>query len=61
MENKPIKLPLGIKPKRVHDAQRAVDIMAACLRYEDAWLSIPLEWIAELKDILSDQLTHYPK
>lgn len=53
MENKP---PLGLKPKRIHDAGRSAEIMRAVLRYEEGWLTVPVEWLAELRAILADRL-----
>ena len=51
MENKP-----PLKLKRVHDAERALAIMRAVLRNEEQWMTVPVEWIVELRDILNDQL-----
>ena len=56
MENKPIKPPLGIIPKRLHDERRAAALMAACVRYYDAFLPVPFDWIVELHAILGDQI-----
>lgn len=53
MENKP---PLGLKPKRIHDAERSTEIMRAVLRYEDQWMTVPVEWLAELHAILGSQI-----
>lgn len=44
------KPPIGLMPRWVHDMQRAVDLVNAIDRYANAGMSIPKEWIDELKD-----------
>ena len=53
MENKPR---LELRPKRKHDADRALELMRAVLRNEEQWMTVPIEWLAELRAILGDQI-----
>lgn len=53
MENKPR---LELKPRRKHDAERALEIMRAVLRNEEQWMTVPVEWLAELHAILGSQI-----
>ena len=57
MENKPIKPPLGLKPRYIHEAGRAVEILDACHRYSESGKAIPIEWTLELRELLREQLT----
>lgn len=41
------KPPLGLMPKDIHDMQRRADIIAAVVRYANAGMKIPMEWIEE--------------
>lgn len=43
--------PLGLKPKSVHDTERAFHITEAINRYLAADKPVPPEWIDELRDI----------
>lgn len=45
------KPPLGLKPRRVHDMERFVEIVDAIHRYVVAGKGIPTEWVEELSDI----------
>ena len=56
MVNQIIKPPLGLKPRYIHEAGRAIEIMDACQRYSDAEKAIPAEWVAELRELLHEQL-----
>jgi hypothetical protein len=51
MESQPIKPPLGIAPRAVHDAMRANEIFNALLRYCEAEKTPPREWIEELRGL----------
>lgn len=46
------KPPLGLKPRKIHDYQRAKDIIIAMERYTEDDQIIPSEWIEELRDLL---------
>ncbi len=46
-----IKPQLGLKPKYIHDAQRAAEISAAIIRYLDSKVPIPIEWVEEYNEI----------
>lgn len=41
----------GLKPKYIHDAQRALDILDALERYAIAGKPIPIEWVQELREL----------
>lgn len=43
--------PLGLKPRNIHDAQRATDIYQAIGRYVAANKRIPAEWYEELQQL----------
>lgn len=45
MSDKPV---VGLKPKYIHDRQRADEILEAMCRYSMAHLVIPFEWVQEL-------------
>lgn len=47
------KPPLGLEPRWVRDSRRAKDILDAIERYTDANMSIPKNWIEELKDLFN--------
>jgi len=54
-QNKP---PLGLRPKRISDRQRAVEILEAMLRYTDGGAAIPSQWFDELIDIQTKLLVN---
>jgi hypothetical protein len=41
------KPPIGLKPKKIHDEQRYLEVCAAIARYYNAGMKIPLEWVRE--------------
>lgn len=45
--------PLGLKPKWVHDSERKREIIDAMERYAEVKKPIPIEWIEELKQLIS--------
>lgn len=53
------KPPIGLEPleplepRWIHDAKRAEDILDAIERYTDANMSIPKNWVKELKDLFN--------
>ena len=49
------KPPIGLKPKHIHDKERALEILSAMQRYTDADLKIPQEWISELSGLVCSQ------
>ena len=49
------KPPLGIKPRHVHDSERAIEIAKAIARYIEARKKVPIEWTDELMEILNYQ------
>lgn len=46
------KPPLGLKPRCVHDGERAMAIMAAMKRYIEKHKPIPKEWADELLAVI---------
>ena len=42
-------IPVGLKPKYIHDQQRKDEICRAVIRYFYAGKKIPTEWIEELR------------
>lgn len=48
------KPPLGLKPKSIHDRERAMEIIAAMERYTNANKKIPREWICEIADLICE-------
>jgi len=42
-----IKPPIGLRPKWVSDKERLNEVRSAIVRYYDAELKIPIEWIEE--------------
>lgn len=47
------KPPLGLKPKRIHDAERVMEIDEAITRYLIAGADVPDEWMRERHDLLT--------
>ena len=45
------KPPLGLMPRWLHNKRRKREIVEAMLRYIDAGVAIPNEWIQELQDL----------
>lgn len=46
------KPPLGLKPRWLHEKQRIEEICDAMERYAQTRIPVPVEWIAELRDLL---------
>ena len=53
MSNEYINPPIGITPKKIHDLMRMHEILDAMERYSEANVVVPIEWITELKELLS--------
>ena len=45
--------PLGLKPKYIHDKTRIKEILDAMERYSEQRFPIPLEWIEELRELIT--------
>ena len=45
------KKPLGIKPRDIHNQERALELSAAVHRYIAANKIVPREWFLELSDL----------
>jgi len=42
------KPPIGLMPEKIHNEKRAIEIMEAITRYQNANLKVPEEWFIEL-------------
>ena len=47
-----IKPPIGLRPKWVSDKERLNEVRDAIVRYYDAELKIPVEWIKEYNELI---------
>ena len=47
-----VKVPVGLKPKYIHDKARVSEILEAMERYSYQRFPIPIEWIEELKELI---------
>ena len=45
------KPPLGVMPRHIHDEMRRKDLAGAIVRYIEAELSVPIEWVKEYNEI----------
>jgi len=52
MEAPSKKNPLGVKPRFIHDEQRAEELSGAIMRYIQANRRIPTEWLEEYNELL---------
>ncbi len=46
--------PSGLKPKKIHNAQRFGEVCSAVANYYDAGKKIPIEWIEEYNELITD-------
>ena len=44
--------PIGLKPKFVNRIERLHEVRSAIVRYYDAQLKIPIEWIEEYNELI---------
>jgi len=52
------KPPIGIKPKKLHEQDRCMEILKAIVRYREEGKGVPAEWFGELfslKHVLVDE------
>ena len=49
-----VKPPIGLRPKWVSDKERLNEVRSAIVRYYDAELKIPIEWIEEYNELVSE-------
>ena len=47
-----VKPPIGLRPKWVSDKERLNEVRSAIVRYYDAELKIPIEWIEEYNQLI---------
>ena len=48
-----VKIPVGLKPKYIHDKARVSEILDAMERYSYQRFPIPIEWIEELRELIN--------
>ena len=48
------KPPLGLKPKYIHDKARIKEILDAMERYSYQRFPIPIEWVEELRELITE-------
>ena len=48
------KPPLGLMPKHVWKYKRALEVMRAIIRYDDAGLTTNVEWHEELRGLIAE-------
>tara|TARA_R110001632_G_scaffold82964_1_gene183947 strand:+ start:753 stop:914 length:162 start_codon:yes stop_codon:yes gene_type:complete len=46
------KPPIGLKPKKYHLLERFNEVRSAIVRYSDAELPIPVEWVEEYNELI---------
>ena len=51
-EKQIVKPPIGLRPKWVSDKERLNEVRSAIVRYYDAELKIPIEWIEEYNQLI---------
>lgn len=49
------KPPIGIKPREIHNQERALELSAAVHRYIAANKMVPREWLLELSDLYGSE------
>lgn len=47
-----VKPPIGLRPKWVSNIERLNEVRGAIVRYYDAELKIPIEWIEEYNQLI---------
>ena len=57
MKDKTVKPPIGLKPKSVSILERLNEVRGAIVRYYDAELKIPVEWIEEYNELIDSTKT----
>ena len=51
-KTKLVKPPVGLRPKYISDAERLEEVKAAIVRYFNAELEIPVEWVEEYNNLI---------
>ena len=51
--------PIGLKPKFVNRLERLSEVRGAIVRYYDAELKIPIEWIEEYNELIDNTRVQY--
>ena len=54
-----VKPPIGLRPKWVSDKERLNEVRSAIVRYYDAELKIPVEWIEEYNQLIDSTKVQY--
>lgn len=52
MDKTIVKPPIGLKPKKLADEARLFEVRSAIVRYYEAGLKIPVEWIIEYNELI---------
>jgi len=47
-----VKPPIGLRPKWIIDKERLNEVRSAIVRYYDAGLKIPIEWLKEYNQLI---------
>lgn len=47
-----VKPPIGLRPKWVSNKERLNEVRSAIVRYYDAELKIPIEWVDEYNELI---------
>ena len=47
--------PVGLKPRWLHEEQRLKEVKEAILRYIDAGVAIPKEWMEEYEELIQSK------
>jgi len=47
-----VKPPIGLRPRRESDKERLNEVRSAIVRYYDAELKIPVEWLEEYNELI---------
>jgi hypothetical protein len=47
-----VKPPIGLRPKWIIDKERLNEVRSAIVRYYDAELKIPIEWLKEYNQLI---------
>ena len=50
------KPPIGLRPKKISNKDRKIEILEAMIRYVNGFKKIPAEWVDELIDLNNSEL-----
>ena len=55
-----VKPPLGVEPRYIHEELRRQQLSAAIVRYAEASLPVPLEWVEEYNELIEREKAETP-